>query len=115
MLPVKFRLRSKKDFSEVFQQGELVSNDVLTLKHKKSKGNELKIGFSVGIKFSKKSSKRNKIKRWMRETIRPLIKDLKTGRQIIFLINSKFPYEQISYSLVRKKTEDLLRKAKLFK
>ena len=61
------------------------------------------------------TKKRNKVKRWMREAVRPLIKDIKTGRQIIFLINSKFPYEQISHSLIRKKTEDLLRKAKLFK
>lgn len=113
MLPTRFRLKNKKDFNEVFRRGKTVSNEVLIMKYEKAEGSELKIGFSAGLKFSKKSSKRNKAKRWMREAARLLSGKIKTGHKIIFLINSKIPYEQISYSLVREKTEDLLMRAKL--
>ena len=115
MLPARFRLKNKKGFSEVFQRGKTVSNEVLIIKYLKGEGNELRIGFSAGLKFSKKSSKRNRVKRWMREAARLLEGKIKRGHQIIFLINSKFPYEQISYSLVKEKTGDLLMRAKLFK
>lgn len=85
------------------------------MKYSKVESSELKVGFSAGLKFSKKALKRNKIKRWMREATRFFLGKIKTGYQIIFLINSKFPYEQINHSLVREKTEDLLMRAKLFK
>ena len=114
MLPAKFRLKNKKDFNNVFQRGKTVSDEALVMKHKKTEGSMLQIGFSVGLKLSKKSSERNRVKRWMREAVRQLLGKIKTGRQI-FLINSKFPYEQINYELVRKKTEDLLMRAKLIK
>lgn len=93
----------------------MVSNDVLIMKYEKAEGGNLKVGFSAGLKLSKKSSKRNKAKRWMREATRLLLGKIRTGHQIIFLINSKFPYEQISYPLVREKVEDLLLRAKLIK
>ena len=115
MLPAQFRLKNKKDFNEVFRLGKMVSNEVLIMKYEKAEGDELRIGFSAGLKLSKKSSKRNRAKRWMREAARLLLGKMKTGHQIIFLINSKFPYEQISYSLIREKTEDLLMRAKLIK
>jgi len=92
-----------------------VSNEVLVMKYEEAKGEDLKIGFSVGLKFSKKASRRNKVKRWLREAARSTIGKIRAGRKIIFLANSKFPYEQMNYSLVKEKIENLLRKAKLFK
>ena len=115
MLPAQFRLKNEKDFDEVFRRGKTVSNEVLIMKYEKAGDGELKIGFSAGLKFSKKSSKRNKAKRWLREAVKPLLGKIKTGHQIIFLINSKFPYEQISYPFVREKSEDLLTREKLNK
>ena len=115
MLPAQFRLKNKKNFNEIFRQGKVVSNEILVMKYKKAENGELKIGFSASLKLSKKLSKRNKVKRWMREAARPLLGKIKTGYQIIFVINSKFPYEQINYVLIREKTEDLLMRAKLIK
>lgn len=115
MLPIQSRLKNKKDFSEVFRKGKTLSNEALIIKYKKIESSEPKIGFSAGLKFSKKSSERNKVKRWMREAARPLLGKIKTSHQIIFLINSKFPYKQMSYSLIKEKTEDLLTRAKLIK
>ncbi len=85
------------------------------MKYDEAGAGELKIGFSVGLKYSKKSSERNRVKRWMREAVRPLLGKIKRGYQIIFLVNSKFPYKQMSYSLIKEKLEDLLTRAKLLK
>ena len=115
MLPAKYRLKSREDFNGVFRQGRAVSNDVLLMKYKKLESRELKIGFSAGLKFSKKSSRRNKVKRWMREAVREMINYIRSGWQIIFLINPKFPYEQIDHALIQEKIRDLLGKAKLFR
>jgi len=115
MLSAEYRLKNKKVFNDIFRQGKTVSNDVLLLKYKDLGTKELKIGFSVGVKFSKKSSKRNRAKRWMREATREMIGNIQPGWQIIFLINSKFPYEQMSYALIQERLKDLLRKAKLLK
>lgn len=115
MLPAKHRLKSKKEFNEVFRRGKTISNDVFLLKCRAGEPEELKIGFSVGVKFSKKVPERNKAKRWMREAVRPMVGKIKPGHQIIFLINSKFPYKQINHALIGEKMEDLLGKAKLFR
>lgn len=115
MLPAQYRLKERKEFNEIFRRGKTISSDVLLMKWKDSETEELKIGFSAGTKFSRKSSRRNKVKRWMRETIRSVTGEIRPGHQIIFLINSKFPYEQMSYALIEKEIKDLLGKAKLFR
>jgi ribonuclease P protein component len=115
MLPAKNRLVSKKEFNEVFRRGKAVSNDVLRMLHCADAAGELKVGFSVGVKFSKKASRRNRVKRWLREAVRPLVSRMASGRKVIFLINSNFSYEQMDFTLIKEKVEDLLGKAKLFK
>lgn len=70
-------------------------------------------GFSVGLKFSKKATERNKVKRWMREAVRKKLENIRPGYEIILLINSKFPYKKISFSLMQEKAENLLKQAKI--
>src|SRR4030043_1533795 len=101
MLPTSLRLKNKKTFSDTFRKGKAVSNDVLMMKYKKTGTDELKVGFSAGIRLSKKASERNKVKRWMREAVRKFSGKMRGGYQIIFVINSKFPYEQMNDSLIR--------------
>lgn len=113
MLPVKYRLKNKETFGVVFQKGKTVSNEVLVMKFGPGSTGELKIGFSVGLKSSKKSSQRNKIKRWMREAVRPFLNQIRPGFQMIFLVNSKCDFKRLTSNLIREKTENLLIKAKL--
>ncbi len=116
MLPAKYRLKSRKKFHELFLKGKTVSNNVVLMKCAKSGTGDLKIGFSVGLKFSKKAFRRNRVKRWMREAVRPMLKEIELADcDIIFLINPKFPYEQMNYGLIREKIRDLLGRAKLLK
>jgi ribonuclease P protein component len=115
MLPVQFRLKNRKEFNDIFRQGKMLSNGTLAMKYVRAGTKELKIGFSVGLKFSKKALKRNRVKRWLREAVRSLLKNMRTGYKIIFLINPRFPYEQMSYLLIQENMENLLRKEKLIK
>jgi ribonuclease P protein component len=115
MLPIKQRLKSKKDFNNLFRSGKTLSNDVFLMKYAQGAEACSQIGFSVGVKFSKKTVERNKVKRWMREAVRTMMEDVRPGFQIIFLTNSKFPYKQMSFSLTKGKLRDLLGKAKLLK
>jgi ribonuclease P protein component len=114
MLPLKYRLKNKETFSAVFQKGKTVSNEVLILRFAPSSNKETKIGFSVGLKFSKKSSQRNKIKRWMRAATKLFVEKIKPGFYIVILINSKCDFGRLTHSLIREKTENLLIKAGLF-
>jgi len=115
MLPIQYRLKNKKDFKEVFQRGKTFSSKFLTIKYLKKDNNGLKIGFSVGLRVSKKSSKRNKIKRWMREAARPFLGKIRKGYRIIFLTNSNFPLKQASYLIIKEEMENLLIRSKLIK
>jgi len=115
MLPVQFRLKNKKEFNDVFRRGKTVSNGALIMKYEKCESRMLKIGFAAGMSFSKKSSERNKVKRWLREAVKPLLGKITAGHQIIFLINHKFPSGQMSFPLIKEKAEDLLARAKLIK
>ena len=113
MLPVNHRLKDKKVFNEVFRKGKTVTNEVLIMKFRLGPIQKTILSFSVGLKFSKKASKRNKIKRWMREAARKELKNIKPGYEIIFLVNSKYPYEKISFSLMQERMENLLKQAKI--
>jgi len=113
MLPVKYRLKNKETFNTVFQKGKTVSDEVLIMKFRSGPEGEVRIGFSAGLKFSKKSSQRNKVRRWMREAARPLLGKIKPGFQMVFLINSKCDFRRLTLDLIREKTENLLIKAKL--
>jgi len=113
MLPVEYRLKNKETFNAVFQKGKTISNEVLVMKFSPGAAGETEIGFSAGLKFSKKASQRNKIKRWMREAARPFLDKIKPGFQMIFLVNSKCDFRRLTLGLIQEKTENLLIKAKL--
>lgn len=69
MLPKQERLKKSSEFSSVYNQKKSVANSLLILYVGKKKQSEelTKVGFVVAKKISKKSNKRNKIKRLMRE------------------------------------------------
>ena len=97
MLTKQFRLTRMKDFEILFKEGRFVGGDLVDLKvwkidpgkyqKRKYSPNDLKIGFVVPIKISKKAVVRNRIKRQMREVVRLLMKDkaIKCGYFVLFL------------------------------
>jgi len=114
MLPAHHRLKGKKIFDDLFRAGKTFSNDALMMKVAEGEAGEpTKFGFVASLKYSKKAVERNKAKRWMREAVRAKIKEIQPGWHVIFFISPKIPKEKLSLDLVREKTENLLKKAKI--
>jgi ribonuclease P protein component len=114
MLPAKYRLKGKKIFDDLFRTGKSFSNEALMMKvGAGDTGEPSKFGFGASLKYSKKAVERNCAKRWMREAVRARIADIQPGFHILFFISPKFPKGDLSLSLIQKKAENLLKKAKI--
>jgi ribonuclease P protein component len=115
MLPIKHRLKGKKDFNNLFRSGQAYSNDALMMKLAPGiVGQPSQFGFAVSLKFSKKAVERNRAKRWMRESLRSEIDLIRPGQRIVFLVNPRFPKEKLNLALIQEKTKNLLKKAKIY-
>lgn len=123
MLPDKNRLKKKRDFEIVLEQGKFVGGALATLKYwnidiekfpkRKYSSEDLKIGFVVGLKVSKKAVVRNRLKRQMREAARLLLQKghVAPGNMFFFMAKKEMidqPFEPIA-----KDIEALLRRAHL--
>ena len=71
------------------------------------------MGFGASVKFSKRATQRNKIRRWMRESVRLILDEIKPGYDIFISINTRFPKKLLNFTLIKEKTKSLLRKASI--
>lgn len=85
MLKKENRLVKEKDFDLVFKRGKGIKEGFLFFKFFANEGKEPEIGFVVSNKISNKAVVRNKIKRRMREAIRPLIENCQNGFKGVFV------------------------------
>ena len=85
MLPKENRLRSKKDFDDVFKKGRGFKEDFLYLKfaHNDSKIN--RFGFIVSQKVSKRAVVRNRLKRALRALVRARMPRVKQGIDVVLI------------------------------
>ncbi len=87
MIPKENRLRLKKAFERIFNDGKWGGQGCISLKYKPMEGSDPKIGFMVGKKVSKSAVKRNRIKRQLREMVRLMLKSGKfTGKYDVIVI-----------------------------
>lgn len=123
MLPAVYRLKNKVDFKKVYQSGRSIANQYVVLyilqrgkedqliKNKQGKTVVLRVGFSVSKKIGG-AVERNKIKRRMREAIRPYLGLInKKNVDLIFIARMKI--KGISFSVVEDSMVNLLKKARL--
>lgn len=125
MLPQEYRLKRMKDFEILFKEGWFVAGNLLTAKvwkinvekYKKRdyKESDLKIGFVVGLKVSKKAVERNRLKRQMREVVRLLLKEgkIKSGYMIALVVKPEML--GADYEIVEKEVLDIFKKGNLLK
>ena len=111
MLSKENRLKKKKEFNLVFREGKSIDNKYLRIKVKKIE--EKKIGFVAPIKIFKKATKRNEIKRKLREAFRPLVKRLDEGVGIIII--GKKAVEDKSVQETTEIIEDILNSSNFLK
>lgn len=86
MLPLKNRLKNKKDFDEVFKKGKGAEGFFLFLKTKNNGLNESRFGFIVSRKVSKKAVIRNKIKRKLRAATGSRTDFIKKGLDVVVFV-----------------------------
>ncbi len=114
MLPAGKRLVEKKDFARIQRYGKRFLEDNLQLQFLENGQSSTKIGFVVGLKFSKKAAERNAIKRKLREIFRRELKNIKAGADIVVSVRGKAGGKETSAAL-QKTVGELLRKSNLLK
>ncbi|MDG2990067.1 ribonuclease P protein component [Candidatus Synechococcus calcipolaris G9] len=86
MLPAQHRLRHRRDFARVYQQGTSFHSPWLVLwVCPQTVGTETRIGIVVGSKVSKKAVQRNRIKRQLRVLCRQLLPLLVSGWDVVLV------------------------------
>lgn len=83
MLPVKNRLKKTAEFNKVYKEGRFFGTKLISFKLKENGLSASRFGFVVSTKVHKKSTKRNLLKRRMREVIRLNLDKIKIGLDII--------------------------------
>ena len=111
MLPKKNRLIKKKDFEKILKRGKSFKEDFLVLKIKKNKSEEVRFGFIVSKKVSKKAVLRNKIKRRLREVAKIKMKEIKKGIDIVLIALSGIKTKD--FWEIKEAIEKLFKKAKI--
>ncbi len=113
MLPLKNRLKKEKEFQLVFNHGRFIASDLLFIRFLDNGINEIRVGFIVSKKVSKKAVLRNRIKRVLREVIRNKMGRMKKNVDMIIVAKGKISKSEpgeIGDSL-----EELLKKSDLIK
>lgn len=113
MLAKKNRLTKREDFSRVYSKGLYVSINGIAIKYARSENVETRIGLSVGKKFSKKATQRNRIKRLLRQASRAHIQNIKAGFDIIIIPGAEC--EHFDFKKIVEIAKQLFIKANLFK
>lgn len=78
-----FRLRKNSEFQRVRQQGRSIASRLLTLAWMPNTVAQLRVGFVVSKRVSKRAVDRNALKRRLSEAVRPLLPDLPAGWDIV--------------------------------
>lgn len=70
MLPRGQRLRARKDFEQLWKRGRSVYGRTLGIRFARNPGGQSRFGAVVGVKISKRATKRNRARRRIVEALR---------------------------------------------
>lgn len=102
----KRRIRSRKEFNDIYTHGKNFSNSLVVFKCLPNERAYSRAAFSVGKKLGK-ATRRNRVKRLMREALRSL--EVKPGWDLLFI--SRPAMMGASFSQVRDSLEKALERA----
>ena len=113
MLPLKYRLKKRKQFAYIHKNGKHVSGDFVSCIYCAA-GNtpNIKIGFSASKKVGN-SVVRHRAVRLMREGVKPFIEQLKPNNNYIFVAKEKITEQHLLF--ITLDIEKALKKANLLK
>jgi ribonuclease P protein component len=107
-----YSLKRNKEFRHVYRAGQSVGSRLMVLIYTKNDKDKLHVGFTVSKKIGN-SVVRNRVKRRLRESFRPMIPDVKSGYNIILIAREPVVHEE--FENIKKTMRYLLRKADLLK
>lgn len=113
MLPIKNRLKKKKDFERVFKKGKGFKEGFLFLKIVKNNLKESRFGFIVSKEVSKKAVIRNKIKRKLKKSVQLNLLKIKDGIDGALIV--KAGLETKDFQELKEIIEKIFTKAKILK
>jgi len=123
MLQQQNRLTKMKDFEILMKEGFFANSAFLSAKiwkiepekypRRKYLADDLRIGFTVGLKISKKAVVRNRIKRQLREVVRLMLKDdlIKKGYHVLIVAKAGIVGKE--YGEIKNDVENLLGKCRV--
>lgn len=114
MLPFKNRLVKRKDFEKIQRSGQYFSQGNIALKFVENGSEEVRIGLSVGLRYSKLAVARNQAKRMLREIFRGRIRKIRKGVDIDVIIRKR-EGEKIKEPKLVEEVDAVLKKANLIK
>jgi ribonuclease P protein component len=110
MLPLQHRLAKTTEIAAVQTRGRRFFNQFLVLKVGKPTTGTARFAFIVSTKVSKKAVERNRIRRVLREAIRPILPNLKPGDYVLIAKNQITALDNQALS---EQCTDFLKKLKL--
>ncbi len=112
MLPKVNRLTKKKEFENVFKKGKSSYNEIVGIKVVLKTVNSVRFGIVISNKVSKKATKRNRIRRQVREIFWLTLNKIKQGDYVLIARPAivKKTYKEIESSIIKN-----LRKLKALK
>lgn len=114
MLAYKNRLIKKKDFEAAYAKGRFFSEGNIALKAANNEMVETRVGFSIGMKFSKNAPARNAAKRQLREIFKKKLPNIKKGLDIVVMIK-RAAGEKIVFNKLERDADAVLEKSGLIK
>lgn len=79
-----YSLKRHKEFSYTYRVGKSAGARLFTLVYAKSRGEQVRVGFSVSKRVGN-SVQRNRAKRRLRACLTPMLPHLKVGHNLIFV------------------------------
>ncbi len=123
MFPAKYRLTHDRDFTTLFKEGVMIHGDHVSLKiwniipekfpRRAYTKDLLRIACVVGVKIDKRAVVRNKVKRQLREIVRPLLVEQKIRPGFLLAIIAKPKAVNEDFKILTESVQRTLSKARL--
>lgn len=102
-------LRRPDEFKRCYQRGRMLKNRLVVLHvYYRGDGERTRIGYSVSRRIGKAVA-RNRVKRWMKESMHPVHGYLKEGFDLVF--SARIPTVEAGYWAIQEAMHDLLKRA----